>query len=359
MKRKYLSFCVALCLSILAAANAAVADPGQQMSDRIEQMKLDGWQEVAEGVLQRTLGSRVETFAYGEAGMRWSAEKLKERAGLLQEEYNRHPSEDLAQVIENLQMQVAEKENSLEISQATAADSFGGGETLDACTIIYDATADAYGLTGSSAPGTGATAYARWYSDCGHVGNTYAYAYSRATKNGTQTIQIVEDPQAGLTRSGTNITSSATSSAPGSTDCFSEAYSRSWNPSLNIDYSSHDSNYICPNPPSVTINGVTSTSISGTTCQTITWTSTVTNGVPSYSYAWYRDGSYVGSGSSHSATFCGSNTNWTQYVNLSLYVTDSIGQQGSDTHSTTVYYTATSSGGGGGGMCPPYCTYEN
>ncbi|HEX7184383.1 MAG TPA: hypothetical protein VF756_21330 [Thermoanaerobaculia bacterium] len=325
------------------------------MSDRIEQMKLEGWQEVAEGVLQRTIGSRVETFAYGEEGMRWSAEKLKERAGLLQEEYNKNSSEDLAQVIENLQLQAAERENSLEISQATAADSLGGGETLDSCTIIYDATADAYHLTGSSAPGVGATAYARWYSDCGHAGNTYAYAYSRATKNGTQTIHIVEDPQAGLTRSGTNISSSATSSAPGDTDCFSEAYSRSWNPSLNIDYSTYDVNYSCPipNPPTVTISGPTSGLIYGHNCSTFTWTSAVSGGVPGFSYAWYWNGYYAGSGSSYSATFCGDNSNRTEYVNLSLTVTDSAGQSGSDTHTTTLNYRASSTGTCGTKFCLP------
>ena len=176
MNRKSLSLCVALCLSIFAATHAALADPGQRFADRIEQMKLDGWQEVAEGVLQRTLGTRVETFAYGEKGMRWSAEKLKERVGHLKVEYNKYPSEDLAKVIENLELQTGERESSLQMSQATASDSLGGGETLDACTIIYDATADAYGLTGSAAPGTGATAYAKWFSDCGHVGTTYAYA---------------------------------------------------------------------------------------------------------------------------------------------------------------------------------------
>ncbi|HEX7184382.1 MAG TPA: hypothetical protein VF756_21325 [Thermoanaerobaculia bacterium] len=306
--------------------------------------------------MQRTTGSRVETFAYGEKGMLWSVEKLKERVGFLQGEYNKHPSEDLAKLIDNLQLQIGERERSLQISQATAADSLGGGETLNECTIIYDATADAYNQTGSSAPGVGATAFARWYSDCGHVGNTYAYAYSRATKNGTQTIQIVEDPQAGLTRSGTNITSSATSSAPGDVDCFSEAYSRSWNPSLNIDYSSYDTNYVCVVPaPTVTISGPTSTIITGTICKTLTWTSTVSGGVPGYSYAWYWDGYYVSSGSSYSATFCGSNSNYTEYVNLSLTVTDSAGQSGSDTHTTMIKYYSSSTTTCGTRICKdPY-----
>ncbi|HEX7184384.1 MAG TPA: hypothetical protein VF756_21335 [Thermoanaerobaculia bacterium] len=304
--------------------------------------------------MQRTTGSRIETFAYGEKGMLWSVEKLKERVGFLQGEYDEHPSEDLAKLIDNLQLQIGERERNLQISQATAADSLGGGETLDSCTIIYDATADAYHLTGSSAPGTAATAFARWYSDCGHVGNTYAYAYARGTNQyGTQTIHIVEDPQAGLSRSGTNITSSASTSAPGSSDCYSEAFARSWNPSLNIDYSAHDTNFACPipNPPTVTINGVTGTFISGYTCRTLTWTSTVSGGVPGYSYAWYWDGYFVGSGSSYSATFCGDNYTYTEYVNLSLTVTDSAGQSGSDTHQTRVNYTSTSTSCGTQKIC--------
>lgn len=342
MKRKSLSFCVVLSLSMIAMTRAVMADP----PDRVERVKLDGWQEVAEGVLQRTMGDRVETFSFGEEGMRWSTERIKERIDFLQGEYDEHPSEDLAKLIEDLELQVEERERSLRISRATAADSFGGGEALAACNLIYDAAADAYGLSGSSAPGNGATAYARWYSECGDVGSTFAYAYARATDtSGRQTTRIEEDPQPGLTRSGTDISSAATVSAPGDRDCFSEAFAKSWSLSLNIDYSVSDSYHSCTPPPAVSIS--TSADLYEVyryNCQEVTWLATVSGGTPAYSYRWYIDGVHVGSGSSHTETYCGNDVSRTETVNTRVVVTDGAGESASATTTISIRYIGYSNG---------------
>ena len=98
---------------------------------------------------------------------------------------------------------------------------------------------------------------------------------------------------------------------------------------IGVTYEQNATNYTCPTaPPTATITGVTGSFISGFTCKTITWSSTVTGGTPGYTYTWYRDGYQVGTSSSYSETFCGDNYTWTEYVNLSLTVSDAANQTG-------------------------------
>ncbi len=104
-----------------------------------------------------------------------------------------------------------------------------------------------------------------------------------------------------------------------------------------------------PTPPSctVTIGGPTSAAISGTTCQNLTWTSTVSCGSP-VTYAWKINGVTNGTSTSTSVTkqYCGTNTDSTQTVNVSLTATGAA--SATDTHATTINYTSTTVGGGGG-----------
>jgi hypothetical protein len=197
----------------------------------------------------------------------------------------------------------------------------------------------------------GATSDAYFSANCGKPGHTEAYVYVRATLNGTTSTHSVFDPSDSY--SGEYVSSYASWSLQGGPDCYSQASSSVNSVQLGISYSTFDENYQCPPPPVyVTITGPTSSSITGFTCRTLTWTASASGGTPGYSYAWYRDGYYVGAGSSYSETFCGDNIAWTEYVNLSVTATDAAWNQATDTHTTTVrYYRNTTT-------CDPYDPYK-
>src|SRR5262249_61035739 len=92
-------------------------------------------------------------------------------------------------------------------------------------------------------------------------------------------------------------------------------------PALGTSPSRSDSTPPSPPPPlTVSISSTTPVYISGTACQTVTWTASVSGGTSPYTYAWTIGGASAGTGSSVSRTYCGSNTNSTQTVNVGLTV---------------------------------------
>jgi hypothetical protein len=364
VKVKLLSISAALCLAALVSARPGISQqlqPLQNDPPLVSQMLQEGWDKVAEGVLQRTVGGggKVETFTYGESGLRWTARQLDARLEFLEKEYAAHPSEKLGHVIESLKAELIDVDQSLKggVGQAEMPT----GEELNACTISYDALAAADPLAGSQSPGTAASASASYSSNCGQTGNSYAYAYARATAGTLTTTKTQEDPK----YSNTSVSSIAAASAPGSTDCYSEAYARAWSPTLNINYEVSDTNYSCPYAPpalSVSINGPSSVFLDDYYfCETVTWTATPSGGVPGYSYDWYIGGVYQGSGASLSESYCGYN----QRVDVSVTAHDSASQSAGNTFTTWIYYQPSCSYGCGclidGGpnttynMRPPLC----
>jgi hypothetical protein len=302
----------ALFVSILLPTRASQAQQVQPLEpELVRQMLQEGWQKVADGVLQRTTDdAQTETFTYGEEGLHWTARRLETRLGFLQNEYNNHPSEDLARLIESLKAQLIDVDNSLKAGLGQAE--MPTSDDLAACTISYDAQGTATYLTSSQ--GTTANANASYSASCGQLGNTYAYAYARATAGTVTTTKTQEDPK----YNGISLSSAAAASAPGSTDCYSEAYARAWSPALNIDYSVSQTNYSCPAPAppfSVSISGPTDVYLDDyTPCQTVTWTATPNGGTPAYTYDWYIGGTYQASGSSFSKRYCRTNASVTVTV---------------------------------------------
>src|SRR5829696_7284348 len=110
VKLRLLSFAAALCLSIALSAGPgfAQAEEIKPEPELVRQMLQEGWIKVGEGVLQRTEWGPVETFTYGEEGLRWTARRLEARLEFLQNEYASNPSEELAGVIESLSSQLIE-----------------------------------------------------------------------------------------------------------------------------------------------------------------------------------------------------------------------------------------------------------
>lgn len=340
MSRRTLSCSLlAVLLLFLAGAEAGMAappptNPGQ---DRLDQMRAEGWNPVANGVLKRNAGKMVETFAMGPEGFSFVYQELRSHLGFLIGEYRRYPSGKLAQTIRSVQAEMTRIESDVQTLQSLTSQPAAG------CNFSFGASAHAYPT--STPRGVKADASAYFNNNCGYVGETYAYAYARAKLNNTTTTVTQTDPDTGA-----NVSSSATAAAAGSQDCYSYAYARASSTDLGINYSVAQDNYECPAPPpTVTIGGPTNVFILGYTCKVVTWTSTVSGGTPPYSsYAWYRNGYLVGSGTSYSETFCGDNWTWTETANVSLTVTDSAGQPGSDTHTTYVNYS------GYGGCLMPF-----
>lgn len=328
----------ALCLSVLTMAQPGFSQV-QEVKPEPElvlQMLQEGWQKVAEGVLQRSVDGQTETFTYGEDGLRWTARRLEARLEVLQKEYAVNPSEKLADIIESLITQLIE--NDQVADSGAAQEPVVTLEEIANCTISYWATAAADPLTGSQAPGVTANATAYFHANCGQIGNSYAYAYARATAGTVTTTKTQEDPK----YNSSWVDSAAAASASGTLDCYSEAYGRTWSPQLNISYEVSDTNYSCPNAPpvlNVSISGPTDVWTDDyTPCQSVTWTANVSGGTPAYTYKWYLGTSttVVGTGSSYSRNYCRTNGR----VDVKVVVTDSgsPAQTAQDTHSTWFYY---------------------
>lgn len=332
-RRKF--WIAALCLGFMTLVGGqSLLASGLERPEQDElkaRMQAEGWTQISDGVYERWRGAtKVEHLGYGREGLAWTIRELERRRERLIQEYQSFPSEELADVIDELSVTIAKAELELR-NTPRGVSSMSAAVTGPSCSnICYTATADAYYLT--TTQGVGAIADAKFKGPCGYSGNTYAYAYARATLNGTMTTVTQEDP-----RSGTSATSHAAATVGGSNDCYSEAYSSVQSTALEIVYSTSDVNSgICPVPPPPvpTISGPTSVTFTSVSCATQTWTSTVSGGVTPYSYQWYYNNTAVGTGTSYSRSVCHGNADF----QLKLVVTGSNGQSGSDTHDVTMYY---------------------
>ncbi len=321
---------LAAAVLLFTAVPVFAAPPGTG-PDRLDQMIHDGWSPVAPGVLQRSKGGhKVETFAMGPEGFSWMVGEIQAQLGFLMDEYRARPTPQLRRTLRNQRAEIAKLQSYvLTLKSAALTEAL-----LPGCDFSYGAHADAYPTKPTQ--GVRADADAYFNNNCAYTGDTYAYAYARATLNGTTTTITQTDP-----RTGSNISSYATAAVAGTVDCYSYSTARVTSLDLGISYSTADENFACPVPLAVTINGLTSVTIYDYACKTVTWTSTVSGGTPGYSHAWYIDGYYVGSGSSISRTYCGEGVVYNDTENVSLTVTDSLGWTASDSHTTYIYFRTT------------------
>ncbi len=320
--------------AILAAAPTCFGADREQSGDgtlSVEAKGAEGWVEVAPGVFERRLGTRVEHLGYGAQGLAWTVGQMRAQLAFLEGEQRVRPSDDTAQVIAELNENIGRARGSL-----SAMSSSGASVNGPSCgSICYGATADAYYLTARQ--GVAAVAGASFGNACGYAGETYAYAFARATLNGNTATATQSHPN-----SGTSISSSASVSLDGGSvagiPCYSAAQSYSQSSGLGIYYTTQDINdSICPPPPvnlSVAISGTAYEYFTLANCRTRTWTSLVSGGNGLYSYTWRRNGSVVGSGSSYTGSVC----YYDSSITLTLNVSDSAGASGSATHYVTADY---------------------
>lgn len=327
MRKQFWTAALCLGVMVLCAGNILrAADTAQSHeSDLKAKMQSEGWKQITEGVFERQRGgNKVEHLGYGREGLTWTLGELVRQLNVLHQEYQKYPSEDLAKIIDHLSIKIANAKRELRNMETKSALSpmLAGAP----CNICYSATADAYPLSGSS-QGVGAIADAKFNSDCGYSGDSYAYAYSRATLNGTTTTVSQEDPH-----TGTSVTSHASATVSGTSNCSSTANSYAQSSALGISYSTSDSNSLCPAPAfSVAIGGPGY--VYGTNCKNVTWTSTITGGTSAFTYAWTIDGTAAGTSTSTSVSriIC-----YSEDVAVALTVHDSASHTASATYTTTV-----------------------
>lgn len=325
------AICSIFALTFALPAAFAADIPTAKGWDAFKAQKVkEGWQEIATGVLERKLGSgKVEHLGVGREGLAFNLTSMMQQLDNLKAEYASYPSEQLARTIDELALAIATARIELPGVPLLAQADFSRIAGPSCSSICYSATADAYPLTATQ--GVGAVASASFNSTCGYTGNTYAYAYARATLGTTTTIVSQADP-----KSGAAINSSASATVNGgstpTTPCYSEANSYAQSSTLGISYSTSDTNSTCPAPinPTVTILGSTYEYFSGTGCRNVTWTSSVSP-TGSYSYQWTYNGTPVGTASSYTRSVCSGNYTFT----LGLTASNGTGS-GSDTHTVLV-----------------------
>jgi hypothetical protein len=234
MKRKSLVFAV-LCLAIISAGSAQELQPLEP--EWLTQMYTEGWQKVQEGVLRRvTEGGKLETFGYGAEGMQWVVQSYEERVASLKSRYEASPSEDLAELIDQLEGQILRLKGALD--SAPSAESFNG-EVLEGCTISYDVDVFAGPQTGIQ--GVTASASAYFHNDCGYLGNIFTTAEAHAISATGETTVTHNDPKNG----GAWLDSYSSASANGSTDCRSYAAGTVDYPGLSTTYMEEQQNFNC------------------------------------------------------------------------------------------------------------------
>jgi hypothetical protein len=332
---KKLFISLALCLSLLGAANPILAQDGQNSGeDVLSQLQREGWKIVKDGVLQRELrAGEVESFVFGVGGFTWKIQDLRRQLKKLQTELRANPTPELRKAIANHRKAIANSQRALALARASEE----SGEEIDlskvSCTInfSYDATA----TYKTSVQGVTSTATASFGANCaGFTGQVYAYAFAKAWVNGAETTETVTDGP----RSGANVSATATANRNGGSPCESNSYGEMVSYSLNpSSYSKSASNYQCPavvTGPAVTINGPSYLGVE--VCTTYTWTASVSGGTSPYTYQWTWNGAAVGTGSSYSRSYCpGVNYSYTTNT-LGLTVTDSGSRTGSASKSVEV-----------------------
>jgi hypothetical protein len=338
MNRKVLLVILALCLLLPGGARTGFAQP----SDILVPLLNEGWHQVSPSVLQRDMGrGKIETLGFGAEGLRFRLEEAKKQLAFLKERLRANPNWQLREAVRAYRAEVAHLTEMLDTAKAAEEISPQTKAAGIDCTIRYGAHVDAFYLT--TGQGVSASADAYFNSNCGQSGEVMAHAHAEArTANGTLWTATQTDPLTGI-RSGSNVSASAGVTLNGVTNCYSYASSSMTSYDLGIVYTQSMSNNLCPPPVlnlSVYSNYGPSVDVWGYGCALVTWIATASGGAPPYSYQWYVGFSQVGSGSTYSQWFCGSNWEYAEDFTVTAVATDSSSpaQSKSVSDSITIYY---------------------
>ena len=329
-----------LLLSLISISGPSLAQEHRDIeSDALLKMESEGWRIVQDGVLQRELrAGEVETFAYGAEGFTWKLKGLRNQLRDLRAVFQANPTPELQKVIRSHRKRIASTVEAIE--RARAAEARGLPRIAKgSCTFDLAYNADAGPRT--DVQGTWASANASFSSspDCNYSGQVYVIAFAGTWLNGALSTQEVRDGP----RSGSNVSASAYAQRSGGSPCesrsFSEVESFDLTPSY---YSKQVDNYSCPVPPTPLQVSVISTHASSIDfypgmCLQITWSVSTSNGTPAYATKIYLNNVFKKNGTSYWEWICQPAGGGTQTYTLRADVTDSLGNTGSGSHTTTVY----------------------
>lgn len=363
MKKQWILIVLVLCLALLGSTHASLAQDFQEsVADPLSRMQREGWKIVKDGVLQRELrAGHVESFVFGSSGFTWKLQDLQTQLRNLRTRFAASPTPELRLAILNHRKEIAATQKMIALARLSEESGVTGIEKVS-CTInfAYNASASYH----TSSQGTWASATANFSSNCAFYGEVYAYAYAATTVNGALTTHTVTDGP----RSGANVSASAYATVNGAPSCESYAYASMTSNSLNpSSYSMSAQNYSCPlppNPPTVTVTSNYGTVIDlyEYDCAAITWTTNISGGSSPFTTTMYRNDVSQGVRTTYSQTICNLQSNTTQTITIRSDVTDSAGQSGSGSHTTTIrhhyytepcYSTAPSSDGKAAPLPPP------
>jgi hypothetical protein len=254
MKRFLLSglwLCLFMCATVLPGLDQA--DPGLGR-DPLMKLQKEGWKIVQDGVLRRELKTNeIETFVFGEAGFSWKLRDLQARLQVLRREFQAHPTPELRKAIASHRKLIASTLKMIE--RARAADASRESTVLKAdCTPTFAYSANASYKTDRQGTWADAAADFNVPAGCTSSGEVYAYAFAKATVNGsTSTMTVTDGPW-----SGSNVKASAGANRDGGFPCESNAFASVTSDSLNpTSYSVSRTNDQCqaPQPLDQTLSG--------------------------------------------------------------------------------------------------------
>ncbi len=355
MTRRSLLASLLLCLSLSAMSNPGLAQAGRETGDDpIAKMERAGWKIAGEGVLRREpRAGEVETFVFGVEGFTWKLRDLRGQLRFLREQFKANPTPELRRAIASHRKVIASTLEMIERARIAEASGESKAAWIEECpdpafSFAYDAAASLK----TQRQGTWANASADFsvYAPCVSsspdfndppAGEVYSYAFAKTTVNGAPTTATVTDGP----RSGSNVNASADANRNGGAPCESYAYSSVTSTALNpSSYTRSQLNESCLSPSvsapplQVTVTSDQPSSISHSSCTSITWTVNVSGGTPPYNSKIYQNNLFITHGTTYSKLLCGDTTR-----TIRVEVTDSGGQSGSSFHttSTSVY------------QCPP------
>ncbi|HEX2252031.1 MAG TPA: hypothetical protein VHQ65_02045 [Thermoanaerobaculia bacterium] len=307
------------------------------------------WVQVEAGVQQRlNADGSVETYATGVEGMEFHARELQRMIREARQRYAAEPDPELRDHVNAL----VERVNDLgdEILEARSRNLGGGLTPLIAesttCTLSVGYSADA--RPGSCGPE--AAASGSFNHSCGHFGDITLTSYAQGWRSGLFRTASDDHPRAGTTGSHSD---SVSSSVDADTTCFSEAYAEVRVQDSTGAFSTWfqtDTNSVCRTALGSGYTGPTSVFVPYGSHSSVTWYASGT----ADSYAWYVDGSLVGTGSSYTRFFPSPYLSFDTYDSFDLKLTVTrCGQSASTTKAINVTYA-----GGGGGSCDfePCCS---
>ena len=330
-----------LCLLFAGAVSPSLAQAGRDSGeDPLARMEKDGWNIVQKGVLQRQLNpGEIETFVYGVEGFTWKLRDLRAQLRKLKAELETHPTPELRQTVASHHKAIASTREMIERARVAEASETATPKVFP-CTPAFNYEAEASHKTDRQGTWAAASAEYHMAPDCYGTAQVYAYAFAKTTVSGAPSTMTVADGP----RNGADVSATADANRNGGPLCESNAYAEVMG--YGVSYSKQKTNESCAWPAplyvSVKTNQSPEITLDEFECITITWTVSISGGVPGYTSKIYRNNVFLKNGSSYSEEVCNNNDGTYEWrgadITIRADVTDSAAQSTSASQRTEVIF---------------------